>query len=143
MCYQLYLSTSSREDLTKFNSELVRFERAETPGDERLGILENPQRWFVGSKSQCSCTFRHFVSIDTGFDEPQNWSPEDEDNVRATAELYRVIWSLIRAGERVDCLDLWSNAAREEIKTMVVNLSAVPEKKFLLLENYHFVFARE
>ncbi len=143
MCYQLYLSTSSREDLTKFNSELVRFELPQTPKDERLSILENSQKWFIGSESGCSCTFRHFVARDLGFTESQDWSPEDEDNVRATAELYRVIESLLRAGERVDCLDLWSDAARDDIKTVAVNLSAVPRKKFLLLENYHFVFTRE
>ena len=143
MCYQLYLSTSSREDLTRFNSELVHFELAKVPGDERLSVLENPQKWFVGSKSGCSCTFRHFVSLDGGFDEPQDWSPEDEDNVRATIELYRVIRSLIHAGERVDCLDLWYDATRDAIRTMVVSLNAVPEQKFLLLENCHFVFARE
>ena len=143
MCCQLYLSTSSPEDLTRFNSELVHFERIGAADDQRLAILENPEKWFIGSKSKCSCTFRHFVSADAGFDEPQDWCPEDEDNVRATAELYGVIRSLLDAGERVDSLDLWYDATGEEIKTMVVNFGAVPGKKFFFLENYHFVFTKE
>ena len=140
MCYSLYLSTSSPEDLTKYNSELVRFKRPEPADEKWAGLLRHEHKWFVGSKSQCSCTFRHFTSPDLGFTELLDWFPEDEDNVQATAELHRVIRVLVSAGERVDCLDAWYDAAPEAIKEMVVKFDTVSEKQFLLFEDYHFLF---
>jgi len=140
MCYSLYLSTSSREDLTKYNSELLRF-KPPGPADEKwVGLLRHEHKWFVGSKSECSCTFRHFSTTELGFIEPQDWCPEDEDNIRATAELYRVIRGLLCAGEHVDCLDLWYDAKGNDIKEMRVTLSTVSEKQFLLFENHHLMF---
>jgi hypothetical protein len=140
MCYELYLSTSSSEDLAEHNSELLRFERQEPSRNEIAGVLLNPQKWFVGSKSGCSCTFRHLAGGDPGFDEPQDWSPEEEDNVRATAELYRVIASLVQSGDKVDCLDIWSETKTADVKMIAVSLGVVPEKAFRFFENYHFVF---
>jgi len=102
--------------------------------------LRHEHQWFVGSKSECSCTFRHFVTTESGFGEPQDWCPEDEDNVRATAELYRVIRCLISEGQQVDCLDAWHGAKRDEIKDMVATIRTVSEKEFLLFENHHLVF---
>jgi len=140
MCYSLYLSTSSPEDLTKYNSELVRF-RPPEPADEKwTGLLRHEHKWFVGSKSQCSCTFRHFTSPDLGFTEPLDWFPEDKDNIQATAELQRVIHALVSAREQVDCLDAWFDARPEAIKEMAVKFNTVSEKQFLLFENYHFLF---
>jgi hypothetical protein len=140
MCYSLYLSTSSREDLTKHNSELLRFRSLDAADEKWTSLLRHEHKWFVGSKSVCSCTFRHFSTTDLGFTEPLDWSPEDEDNVLATAELYRVIHTLIAAGEQADCLDVWYDAKSDEVKEMTVTFSAVSEKQFLLFENHHLVF---
>ena len=140
MCYLLYLSTSSSEDLTRNNSDLINFQRLEITEDARLSLLRNQEKWFVGSKSGCSCTFRHLFSVELGFGEPQDWFPEDEDQLRATAALYQVIARLVGAGNRVDCLDIWQGADEADIRTKVVSLNAVSEKAFRLFENYHFVF---
>ena len=140
MCYSVYLSTSSPEDLTKHNSELVRFRRPEPTDEKWTGLLRHEHKWFVGSKSQCGCTFRHFTTPDLGFTEPLDWSPEDEDNVQAAAELYRVIHELVSAGGQVDCLDVWSDAKPEAIKEMAVKFDTISEKQFLLIENYHLLF---
>lgn len=140
MCYLLYLSTTSTEDLADHNSELINFQRLETADDARLSVLENQEKWFVGSKSGCSCTFRHLSSVELGFGEPQDWFPEDEDDLKATAELYRVIARLTASGNQVDCLDIWEGADAADIKMKVVNLSTISEKTFRLFENYHFVF---
>lgn len=140
MCYELYLSTGSSEDLDKYNSEFVRFERPEHWDDKIAKVLQYPQKWFVGSKSGCSCTFRHLLEGDLGFDEPQDWMPEEQDAVKATAQLYRVIASVVQGGDKVDCLDVWSGIEPTQIKTISVRLSLVPEKAFRLFENYHFVF---
>ena len=143
MCYSLYLSTNSSEDLTRYNSELLKFKRLDAAENAGLIILRHRQRWYVGSKSACSCTFRHLPSVELGFGEPVAWYPEDADELRATAELYRVIARLVSAGHQVDCLDIWAGADLQAISEKVVNLEAVSETAFRLFENYHFVFARK
>lgn len=141
MCYFLYLSTSSRKDLTRWDSELLSFRRFTGDEPDTVGLLRYPEKWYVGSKSGCSCTFRHLLSVELGFSEPVDWYPEDEDKVRATAELYRVIDRLLAQGHQVDCLDVWTGAQKGDIKELVVNLQEVSESAFRLFENYHFVFA--
>jgi len=74
------------------------------------------------------------------FEEPQDWMEEDEDSIRATRELYRVIASLVKDGHKVDCLDLWPEMESVEIQTMSVHLSEVTEEVFRLFENHRFVF---
>ena len=143
MCYSLYLSTNSSEDLTRYNSELIKFKRLDAAANAGLNILRHRQRWYVGSKSGCSCTFRHLLSVELGFGEPVAWYPEGEDELRATAELYRVIARLVSEGHQVDCLDIWAGADLKAISEKVVNLDAVSEQAFRLFENYHFVFARK
>ena len=139
MCYALYLSTTSKEDLAELNSDMVRFERL-SDDEGRVSDLMYPQKWYVGSKSGCSCNFRHLSSVELGFGEPLDWYPEEEDDIRATAELYRVIVRLISEGNDVDALDLWEGMEQGEIKSLDVNLRTVPEKNFRLFENHHFVF---
>ena len=143
MCYTLYLSTSSPEDLTKYNSDLIIFKRLDGEDNEYSSMLKNQEKWYVGSKSGCSCTFRHLASIELGFDEPQDWYPEDDDDLKATTDLFRVIARLVSQGNQVDCLDTWEGAVRDEIKAKIVNLNAVSEKTFRLFENYHFVFEQK
>ena len=140
MCYELYLSTSSSEDLARYDSELVHFERPERLDDKTAGTLQNPVKWYIGSKSGCSCTFRHRAGGELGFDEPQDWIPEDEDNVKATAELYHVMASLVQGGDEVDCLDLWPGTELDQITVISFRISVVSEKAFRLFENHHFVF---
>ena len=140
MCYELYLSTSSTEDLSRYNSEWISFGNPDRLDDRYVGILRHERKWYVGSKSGCSCTFRYLAGGDLGFDEPQDWLPEEQDELRATADLYRVVASLVQGGEKVDCLALWPGAEPARIKTMSVSLSEVPQKAFRLFEDHHFVF---
>ena len=139
MCYALYLSTTSNENLTVLNSDLVRFERV-TAEDDGAATLLHPQKWYIGSKSGCSCTFRHIASTELGFGEPVDWALEELDEILATAELYRVIKHIISAGYAVDLLDLWVGMERGEVTEMTVDLLSIPEKTFRLFENHHFVF---
>jgi len=140
MCYMLYLSTSSPEDLTRCNSDRLRFRRPDVGDNSSTTALENAQQWFVGSMDGCSCRFRHLADGDLDFGEPQDWMEEDEDSIRATRELYRVIASLVHSGNKVDCVDLWPASEPVEIRTISVRLSDVSEEAFRLFENYHFVF---
>ncbi len=143
MCYSLYLSTNSSADLTRYNSALLNFKRLDAAENADLIILRHAQKWYVGSKSECSCTFRHLHSVELGFGEPVAWYPEDSDELQATTELYRVIARLVSEGHQVDCLDIWEGADLKAIPEKVVNLEAVSETAFRLFENYHFVFARK
>ncbi|HRK33429.1 MAG TPA: hypothetical protein PLJ47_02450 [Candidatus Hydrogenedentes bacterium] len=142
MCYALYLSTSSNEDLSVLNSELLLFSR---PTAERdfvyLDLLTNANRWFVGSKSGCSCTFRQFHESDAGFGAPEDWYKEDEDNVAGTLLLYEVIARLINNGDAVDCVNAWDGVCPTLIESKTVSLAEVPANSFRLFENIRFAFA--
>lgn len=140
MCYTLYLSTSGLEDLARCNSQWVHFKRLDDDDGQPPAILKNAQKWFVGSMDGCSCRFRHLADGDFAFEEPQDWMEEDEDSIRATRELYRVIASLVQNGHKVDCLDLWRETEPVEIRTAAVRLSEVSEEAFRLFENHHFLF---
>jgi hypothetical protein len=138
MCYMLYLSTDNPRDLTELNSDLVRFERL---GDEEgADLLLYPRKWYVGSKSGCSCTFRHLVSVELGFSEPVDWAPEEMDEIEATAALYRAIVELKSAGHKLDLLDLWEGDEMSEIYDVELDLESISEREFRLFENHHFIF---
>ena len=143
MCYEVYLSTDSQEDLTFRNSELVRFKRVADPStDPGICLLDYPNSWYVGSKSECSCTFRHLYSTELGFGEPVEWYPEEQDELEATRELYATLTSLLSSGYHVDLLDRWYGAPPEDIKTIDVSLGDVPENAFRLFENHKFRLKR-
>jgi hypothetical protein len=140
MCYVILLSTSSDEDLTRHNSDLVRFSR-ELPDDGDVEKLNYPHRWYLGSKAGCSCTFRHLYSIELGFGEPVYWYEEAPDEIAATLEAIAVIRRMVDRGDEVDCLDAWP---RENLSPAVmdldVDLSKVADAEFRFFENHHFVF---
>ena len=121
------------------NSELLRFKRVADPGtDPCICLLDFPNYWYVGSKSECSCTFRHLYSIELGFEEPVDWYPEEPDEINATRELYATLISLLSSGYRVDLLDLWHGAQPAAITTLDVSLSEISEKAFRMFENHKF-----
>ncbi|NOT56370.1 MAG: hypothetical protein HOP18_17365 [Deltaproteobacteria bacterium] len=139
MCYEVYLSTDSQEDLTTRNSELVRFKRVVEPRtDPGIHLLDFPNHWYVGSKSECSCTFRHLHSTELGFGEPVEWYPEEQDELEATRELYATLTSLLSSGYQVNLLDRWYGAQPTDITTLNVSLGDVPANAFRLFENHKF-----
>jgi len=139
MCYEVYLSTDSQEDLTTRNSELVRFKRvADSSTDPGIGLLDFSHSWYVGSKSECSCTFRHLYSTELGFGEPVDWYPEEQDEIKATRELYVTLTSLLSSGYQIDLLDQWNGAQPAGITTLDVSLNDVPANAFRLFENHKF-----
>jgi len=141
MCYQLLLSTSCERDLTRLNSKLVVFSRQlpEIPASERLNYRN---RWYVGSKSGCSCTFRHLHSVELGFGAPVDWYPEEADEIAATGELVGIIRDLLAQGELVDCIDSWEDNDIDSVsqKVVSVDLAEISDDQFRLFENHHFVF---
>lgn len=139
MCYTIYLSTDSNQDLSLNNSDLVHFKKqtVEEPFDS---LLRYDQQWYVGSKSGCSCTFRHLFSVDLGFGKPIEWYPEDEDEIAATLLFVEIVRKIIERGHKVDCIDTWYGATKEEILEKQVNLNKINDAQFRFFENHHFIF---
>ncbi len=145
MCYSLYISTDSFEDLRSYNTELVRFQKAEDHeyrDAEIMSLLEFPTHWFVGSRSGCSCSFRHLHSsaVELGFGPPEDWYEEEQDDLDATQQLYDVIHKVSSSGYRVDCIDSWAGSEPKDITTLPVSLQTVSMEAFRLFENYRFIF---
>jgi hypothetical protein len=139
MCYGVYISTNCLKDLTECNSELVRFEKVtDLNSDPCIALLGFPNIWYVGSKAGCSCTFRHLSAIELGFSEPVEWYDEEQDELDATEQLYRILSQLLALGYRVDLLDRWEGAQPEGITVVDVSLDDVSERAFRMFENHRF-----
>jgi len=139
MCYVLLLSTSSAADLSAESTPLVRFEKP--ADDETLAqSLHHSYKWYVGSSTGCSCTFRHVMSREMGFGKPEDWSPEQAEEIAATGAFIAVVRKLLDAGHQVDCLNFWNGAGAGEITKLDVDLSIIADNEFRFFENYHFCF---
>lgn len=144
MCYALYISTDSPEDLSKRNSELVRFDKVtDSNTDPCVRLLDFPNHWYVGSKSGCSCTFRHLISIDLGFSDPVDWYKEEPEELDATRELYFTLADLLSSGHCVDLIDRWEGAQPEDITFLDVSLDDVANTAFRMFENHKFRLKKE
>jgi hypothetical protein len=142
MCYSVYLSTNANTDLSKKNSDLLRFEKnAIEP--QYAPLLNFLNHWFVGSKSMCSCTFRHLYSVELGFGAPVGWYPEDEDEIEATRAFIKVIRELLASGHQVDCIDFWEGTDPEDIQEILVPLGTLSDDQFRFFENHRFLFTSE
>jgi hypothetical protein len=141
MCYALILSTTTSDDLSLHNSEGIQFAR---PVPERIttDALSYPNKWYVGSRTGCSCSFRHVYEPEQGFGLPEDWFPEETSDIEATLQLIRLVRSLIAKGERVDCVDLWEGHSNEPHPpaSMKVNLGSIRDEEFRFFENYRFDF---
>lgn len=139
MCYALLLSTTSGDDLSQFNSEALRFDGA-IPDRLSPNHLLYPNHWYIGSRTGCSCSFRHLSGPEFEFGIPENWFPEDKSDIEATLLFIRMIRSLITKGARVDCIDVWEGNAGEDLSLVAVNLSQIHDNEFRFFENHHFDF---
>ena len=144
MCYVVLLSTTSSVDLGAESTELVHYER-ELPEIVGADWLLYPNRWYLGSKAGCSCTFRHLLSTDLGFGAPVDWYPEEPDELAATLEVIRVIRRLVENGDRVDCVDSWGHPEMSSVPaaSRTVDLDGITDEEFRFFENHHFVFVRD
>ena len=139
MCYSIYLSTDSDQDLSSRNSDLVRFKKEPIP-EPYLSKLRYPNQWYVGSKTGCSCTFRHLYSVELGFSEPVEWCEEDEYEIAATLTFIKVIRQIFKQGLKADCVDTWEGTQPGEMIEISVNLDDIGDEQFRFFENHHFLF---
>jgi hypothetical protein len=108
MCYSIYLSTNSTEDLASNNNDLIKFKSIiDKDEDSSISLLSFPNVWYVGSQHDCSCGFRHIMTDDLGFSEPVDWYDEDGEDIEATKQFFQVLLRLIRQGNTVDLVDRW------------------------------------
>ena len=140
MCYALLLSTTSNEDLSQYNREEIRFNQA-VPEHLPVNRLLYPSKWYVGSRTGCSCSFRHLYEPDLGFGVPEDWFPEEESDIQATQIFVRFVRSLLAKGKKVDCIDAWEGNSEMPFAQLTVNLSQIRDEEFRFFENHHFDFA--
>ena len=142
MCYLIYISTESSEDLSQHNSALIRFEKDfGYCAPEVVDLLQYEYPWYVASKAGCSCNFRHLSSIELGFVEPVEWYEESSDEIEATRIFYDIASSLILSGKKIDCIDIWTETRKDQIQHLKVVLTSIRRDAFRFFENYHFVFS--
>ena len=139
MCYTLILSTTSHADLTQFNSEEITFDR-NLPDRTPFEQLLYTDKWYVGSRTGCSCSFRHLYGPEFDFRVPEDWFPEEKSDIQATLAFIRLVRSLVLKGEKVDCIDVWESDHTEPPALIPVDLSRVRDEEFRFFENHHFDF---
>ena len=141
MCYLLYISTTSLEDISRLPSKLYHF-RPLTKADEPaiVRLLDHPQRWFLECQyGGCSCHFRHLCAgNERDFSPPADWFPEEADDIEATKAVYDVLARLFASGYKVDLLDLWEDTKPDAITTLDISLSTVDRAAFRFFESYKF-----
>ncbi len=144
MCYMTVLSTTTDTDLTVHNNELVRF-TASLPGIPEERYLAHTFKWFIGSKSGCSCALRHLcvASVELGFGEPEDWFTEEAGDIDATKQIAATIRSLVNNGAQVDCIDTWAHGQQDAdplAGELTVKLSEVSDTEFRFFEMHRFAF---
>jgi hypothetical protein len=145
MCYLIYVSTTSSEDLSRLPSKLYRFlPPSELDDPAIVNLLEHPQRWYLECQyGGCSCHFRH---LDGGtamdFFPPADWFPEDADAIEATRAVYDVLTRMLAEGHKADLVDVWAGTPPEAITTLDVSVSEVHRDSFRFFEHRKFNLRR-
>lgn len=139
MCYALLLSTTASDDLSQLNAEGIGFDK-NIPDRLSSSHLLYTHKWYVHSRTGCSCSFRHLYGPEFDFSVPQDWFPEETSDIEATLMFIRLVRSLIMKGEKVDCIDLWESNQAGPPHLLSVNLSQIRDEEFRFFENHHFDF---
>ena len=141
MCHEIFLSTTSPQDLAELPDTLFKFQVIEHEADPgNLDLLAYPQTWLLlGEHGGCSCAFRHDMSgKDAYFSAPEDWFPEDRDDIQATLGVYDLVATILSEGHKVDLVDIWNGDEPESIQSLDVSLSAVGRDAFRFFEKYKF-----
>lgn len=147
MCYSIYVSTTSPENLDEAVFKHLQFNGGFEPEPNHeplMPLLGHPRRWYLtrAEYGGCSCHFRH-ADYDLSFGPPEDWCPEDEDNNLATSEAYHFFRQVLEQGYELDLINAWSNETpMYQVTSLDVFLDSVPEESFRFFENHHFKFHR-
>ncbi|WP_250679611.1 hypothetical protein [Geomonas sp. Red32] len=140
------ISTTSQSDLAERNTTSVTFSQ-EIPDVIESRFLRYPNKWFLTTPGgSCSCGFRYVErwNVDLlGFSQPQEWSPEDEDDISATRAAFEVITSIIRDGDAVDSVTAWmqdEEMSHELVGDIAFDLSEIGIDRFRFFDGYRFEY---
>ena len=146
MCYTVFFSTTSDEDLSEAGHGLFTPYRTDghTWEEEAIELLAHPNRWYLECRyGGCSCHFRHIESYIATFGLPGDPLPggqdEDEDDIESTAAFYDLIKRLVDEGHDIDVIDVWSDTPNERVQTMDVSLSEVTRDTFRFFASHRFM----
>ncbi len=99
----------------------------------------------LGLLTGAECGFRHLYvgSVELGFSAPEEWFPEEQEDIEATLQFVQVVQSLLASGFKVECVDAWDNQAKTPnlSGTVEVDLKKIGASAFRFFENHRFVFA--
>ena len=142
MCMFTIIGTDSNEDLGIYNTDLMVFKKVEEEVKE-VKWLTHKNVWFLTDKHEsCSCGFRNVEAPNIeilGFGKPEEWSPEDENDIEATHQAYSVIKHLVESGYSVESVSAWADS-NPEIKELSVNLKEIDIEKFRFFDGYLFKY---
>jgi hypothetical protein len=134
VCYLVYFSTTSSEDLTAVVSPHFHVRHTD---DAVAARLAHPQRYFLECRfGGCSCHFRH-ADADLGFGEPEEWYSEDEDDLEPTAAFYDLLLKLRRDGHEVDLFSIFEGTPVDELSEIRVDLAGIKRSEFRFLTDTH------
>jgi hypothetical protein len=142
MCYTIFLSTTSAEALDALPYELYQFVRTTEKEDQTIGdLIKYPHRWYLtGQYGGCSCHFRHLgEGSDMYFSPPEDWSPEDADDIESTGAVYDALAHIVTSGHRLDLVDMWNGTDPADIRDLPISLSNVSRDAFRFFENHRFI----
>ncbi|MBI5592885.1 MAG: hypothetical protein HY881_20655 [Deltaproteobacteria bacterium] len=137
-----YIGTTAEQDLSEYNLDKIRLIKG-TPDSGEEAFLKYRNIWFLTDQhGSCSCGFRsvEFPNVEAlGFDVPQDWSPEDEESIQATHEIYDVILNLLKSGHKVESITFWVDSKTDFIDK-TVSLESVTIDTFRFFDGYHFEY---
>ena len=149
MCNIVHISTTGPEDLSQA-PECGWLLSAPDPSEypDSQGLLRFPHKWYLqGRYGGCSCHFRHTIYSEAQpptFGVPEDWYPEDPENIEDTGRVYELLTRLVREGHRVDVLDSWNGEwtgdKTEDVETVTVKVSELCREEFRFFEGYRLDF---
>lgn len=81
---------------------------------------------------------------DLGFAEPEDWFPENKEDIKATLKLVNVFKAILSDGSRLECIDVWASddPGGPGLSGQVdIDLSQIPAAAFRFIENYQHEFS--
>ena len=142
MCHIIHVSTSSQKDLTQLPTELYQFVDVDRENDgPTLNLLAHPNKFLLLCRyGGCSCHYRHSGALGTEpwFGPPEDWNPEDEDDIESTRAVYEVFKRIVDEGHKLDVLCTWNSENLENVRSMDVSLSDVLPEVFRFFEGVRF-----
>ncbi len=141
MCYVNHLATDCDQDLSTMVGNRLLLTQPED--EEAINLLQLPHRWNLTREwGGCGCSFRvsGILGSEPWFGPPEDWCPEDADDIEATQQFYDLVANLREEGHQVEVIAVWTGTGINEIKTLDVPLNKVSRDEFRFFENFLFRF---